>query len=79
MAGLYDYNSNEKVITRSLRTLKIGIKLVYNYKFRFNPETAMEIHETTAKDILELCHENGGLYVKLGQALTTFDHMLPPP
>lgn len=30
LAGLYDYNSNEKVLIRSLRTLQIGIKLVIN-------------------------------------------------
>lgn len=49
-----------------MRTLRVGISIIINYKFRFTPETVDEIHEYTAHDIYNLCKTNDGLYVKFG-------------
>ena len=42
------------------------MKLLYNYKIRFSEDNFNEIHDTTARDIYELCKTNDGLYVKFG-------------
>lgn len=43
-----------------------GINILYQYKIRFNAETADEVHENVAKSIYETCLKNDGLYVKFG-------------
>lgn len=35
-------------------------------------------HQRAAERILKGCLKNSGLYIKLGQGLTTFNHILPP-
>ncbi len=66
MGLIYDYNTREQVAIRNLRTVWCGMKLLYNYKIRFSEDNFNEIHETTARDIYELCKTNDGLYVKFG-------------
>lgn len=62
----YDYSTREKIFWRNLRTLKAGAVILYNYKWRFNPECVDTIHEETAEELYNMCRENDGLYVKFG-------------
>ena len=74
--------------TRFMRTLGVGIVVSVDYKWSLsgleeeeNPEEYAEIlsqvHTRTARRILALCLENGGLYIKFGQGLVTMNHVLP--
>lgn len=58
--------------------MRCGINILYQYKIRFNAYNAEEIHELIAKDIYDTCYANDGLYVKFGQGIASFDHILPP-
>lgn len=40
-------------------------------------QTASQVHQRTADRILDGCLKNGGLYIKLGQGLVSFNHILP--
>ncbi|EGR28453.1 chaperonin, putative [Ichthyophthirius multifiliis] len=75
---IYDYNSQDRILYRNLRTLKTGFIILYNYKIRFSPENVNQIHEETAAEIYNLCKSNDGLYVKFGQQIAAQDHILPP-
>ncbi|KAM3147194.1 hypothetical protein pb186bvf_000910 [Paramecium bursaria] len=77
--GIYDYNSENQLLTRNIRTIMCGINILYQYKIRFNAETADEVHENVAKSIYETCLKNDGLYVKFGQGIAAMEHLLPPP
>jgi aarF domain-containing kinase len=74
----YDFTTKEQNIKRNLRTIYSGLKILYNFKWRFASENAEQIHEETAKDLYELCRDNDGLYVKFGQQVAASEHMLPP-
>ena len=79
--GLYDYfMTEEQIYTRNLRAVRVGIKILYYYKIKFNAETenVNYIHETIAKDLYEMCKINDGLYVKFGQGVASMEHILPP-
>jgi len=48
--------------------------------FQDSPEweqRAHHVHQRTADRILVGCLNNGGLYIKLGQGLVSFNHILP--
>lgn len=74
----YDYTTRERIFWRNLRTLKAGLVIIYNYKWRFSPENVDTIHEETAKELYNMCMENDGLYVKFGQGVAATEHLLPP-
>ena len=40
-------------------------------------QRAHQVHQRTADRILVGCLKNGGLYIKLGQGLVSFNHILP--
>jgi len=40
-------------------------------------QRAHRVHQRTADRILVGCLKNGGLYIKLGQGLVSFNHILP--
>ena len=40
-------------------------------------EKIKECHLRTAKRMVSACIQNGGLYIKMGQALSTMNHILP--
>jgi len=49
-------------------------------EFQDSPEweqRAHHVHQRTADRILVGCLNNGGLYIKLGQGLVSFNHILP--
>ncbi|KAK2149688.1 hypothetical protein LSH36_442g03031 [Paralvinella palmiformis] len=75
-------------IVRFVRSAITGITISIDYKWTLrgldevSEELAERIgpcHERAAKRILKCCLKNSGLYIKLGQGLTMFNHVLPPP
>jgi len=66
-----------QVSQRTLRTLKTGGLLLWEYKVRWTPETSHEVHARVAKQLVACMKKNEGLYVKFGQAMATMDVILP--
>ena len=61
-------------ITRSLRTFGLGLLVALDYKLNFRPEplfggTIGDLHRRNAEKLFNLLHQNGGLYLKIGQAI----------
>ena len=73
----------DAALTRSLRTFWAGIVTLLDYKinFRENPPFASslgEVHRRAAERLFHLLRENGGLYLKIGQAIAMQSAILPP-
>ncbi|KAF2104707.1 ABC1-domain-containing protein [Rhizodiscina lignyota] len=83
-AGYYaDTTWNSSALTRSLRTFRTGLIIGLDYKinFRAHPPLAHsieEVHARNATRIFNLLRENGGLYLKIGQAIAMQSAILPP-
>lgn len=70
-------------LSRSCRTFYAGFVTVLDYKinFRENPPFASsvtEVHHRSAERLFHLLRENGGLYLKIGQAIAMQSAILPP-
>lgn len=70
-------------ITRSLRTFGLGIVVAADYKLNFRPEpwiggTIGDLHRRNAERLFDLLRHNGGLYLKIGQAIAMQSAVLPP-
>lgn len=70
-------------LTRSVRTFSLGLWVALDYKinFRENPPFAVDIadlHHRSAQKLFELLRNNGGLYLKIGQAIAMQSAILPP-
>ena len=70
-------------LTRSLRTFATGALVATDYKinFRENPPLADSIevlHARNATRLFDLLRVNGGLYLKIGQAIAMQSAVLPP-
>jgi aarF domain-containing kinase len=70
-------------ITRSLRTFKTGLLIGLDYKinFRAHPPFANsieDVHNRNAQRVFDLLRHNGGLYLKIGQAIAMQSAVLPP-
>jgi aarF domain-containing kinase len=70
-------------LTRSLRTFSLGLFVALDYKvnFRENPPFASditELHARNAQRLFDLLRNNGGLYLKIGQAIAMQSAILPP-
>ncbi|QRW15882.1 ABC1 family protein [Rhizoctonia solani] len=83
-AGTYYYDREYKAsaIRRSLRTLWMGIVVTLDYKWNFNPENSEgidELHERVARRLHNCVIDNGGLYIKAGQAIGLQAGLLPAP
>lgn len=73
-------------ILRALRSFKYGLYIGSDYKWNlwgldedsheYN-ERIKECHLRAANRMVKGCIENGGLYVKLGQGVSTMNHILP--
>lgn len=77
-----DRRFNARTLQRTLRVLYMGLSLALDYKLNFDPDSlaAMEsLHQRCANLILQTCERNGGLYVKLGQAIGSNAVILPQP
>ncbi|TKX18939.1 hypothetical protein C1H76_8828 [Elsinoe australis] len=70
-------------LTRSLRTFRDGLITALDYKinFRENPpfaDSLGDVHRRSAERLFHLLRENGGLYLKIGQAIAMQSAILPP-
>jgi aarF domain-containing kinase len=70
-------------ITRSLRTFGLGVVVAADYKLNFRPEPwfggdIVDLHARNAERLFNLLHQNGGLYLKIGQAIAMQSAVLPP-
>ena len=70
-------------ITRSARTFGLGFLIAADYKinFRENPplaESIAALHARNAQRVFDLLRANGGLYLKIGQAIAMQSAVLPP-
>lgn len=68
---------------RSLRTFSMGLLVALDYKLNFRPEpltggTIDDLHRRSAERLFDLLRHNGGLYLKLGQAIAMQSALLPP-
>lgn len=82
VVGIYFYDEkfNAKVIQRNSRTLYNGLALAADYKFNFTPENAEgieDLHERVSRRLFNVCKANGGLYIKIGQAVGAQAAILP--
>jgi aarF domain-containing kinase len=70
-------------ILRSLRTFTTGLIVAIDYKlnFRADPWVAgsiQDLHMRSAERIFNLLQDNGGYYLKIGQAIAMQSAVLPP-
>lgn len=83
LAYVVDENVYASSLTRSVRTFRNGLWVALDYKinFRENPPFAndiAEVHSRSASRLFELLRSNGGLYLKIGQAIAMQSAILPP-
>ncbi|KAI2639294.1 ABC1 family-domain-containing protein [Xylaria nigripes] len=70
-------------VGRSLRTFGTGLFVALDYKLNFRPEpitggTIEDLHRRSAERLFDLLRANGGLYLKIGQAIAMQSAVLPP-
>ena len=70
-------------ITRSARTFGLGLIVAVDYKINFRPhpplaESIAALHARNAERLFNLLRANGGLYLKIGQAIAMQSAILPP-
>lgn len=70
-------------ITRTFRTFALGLYVALDYKINFRPDPPLAksieaLHERSAGSLSELLRTNGGLYLKIGQAIAMQSAILPP-
>jgi len=76
-------------IARSLRTFGLGLFVALDYKLNFRPEPVLgvvgqlcggipDLHRRSAERLFDLLRHNGGLYLKIGQAIAMQSAVLPP-
>lgn len=79
---IVDKTYNASSIFRNLRTLWTCAMITFDYKWNFTPEKSdliPELHERVAQRVYDLLTSNGGLYIKIGQAIGANAAVLPPP
>jgi aarF domain-containing kinase len=83
--GLYliDTQLYAASVTRSLRTFALGVVVAADYKLNFRPNPILggdivDLHMRNAERLFNLLHQNGGLYLKIGQAIAMQSAVLPP-
>jgi len=73
-------------VSRSLRTFSLGLLVALDYKINFRPEPLPLIgsdggidalHRRNAERLFHLLRDNGGLYLKIGQAIAMQSAVLP--
>ena len=69
-------------LARSSRTFGLGILVALDYKLNFRPSpwvgTLQSLHTRNAERLFSLLRTNGGLYLKMGQAIAMQTAILPP-
>jgi aarF domain-containing kinase len=70
-------------VARSLRTFGMGLWVAVDYKLNFREApltggTVGDLHRRSAARLFDVLHQNGGLYLKIGQAIAMQSAVLPP-
>ncbi|KAI2605399.1 ABC1-domain-containing protein [Hypoxylon fragiforme] len=70
-------------VLRSLRTFATGLFVALDYKVNFRPVPLVggsieDLHMRSAERLFDLLRANGGLYLKIGQAIAMQSAVLPP-
>lgn len=85
LGALYilDSQFNASCITRTTRTFALGLFVALDYKINFRPNPPLAksiaaVHARSAERLSVLLRENGGLYLKIGQAIAMQAAVLPP-
>ncbi|KLO07564.1 ABC1-domain-containing protein [Schizopora paradoxa] len=85
LGGVYvaDKQFFSSSLTRTARTFATGVIIASDYKinFRAHPpfaESIADVHARNAERIYDLLRANGGLYLKIGQAIAMQSAVLPP-
>ena len=70
-------------LTRSARTFGLGLVVALDYKINFRAHPLMydsiaDLHNKNAERLFNLLRANGGLYLKIGQAIAMQSAVLPP-
>jgi aarF domain-containing kinase len=78
-----DVNFYDQSLTRSARTFYNGAVVALDYKLNFRPDpwigdSVADLHSRSARRVFNLLRENGGLYLKIGQAIAMQSAILPP-
>jgi aarF domain-containing kinase len=78
-----DQQFSASSITRSTRTFRVGLLASLDYKINFRPHppfggTIAALHKRNAERLVDLLQSNGGLYLKMGQAIAMQSAILPP-
>ncbi|KAK5733565.1 hypothetical protein LTR17_009553 [Elasticomyces elasticus] len=73
----------DSALTRSFRTFSTGLLIALDYKLNFRPDpwigdSVTDLHARSAQRVFNLLHTNGGLYLKIGQAIAMQSAVLPP-
>nr|GAT51209.1 predicted protein [Mycena chlorophos] len=77
-----DRTANASALFRNLRTLWACARITADYKFNFTEDKSAqipELHERVADIMYNLFTSNGGLYIKIGQAIGANSAFLPQP
>ncbi|OBT99173.1 hypothetical protein VE01_02620 [Pseudogymnoascus verrucosus] len=80
---LVDVNLYASSLTRSLRTFGLGLLVAIDYKLNFRASplcggTIADLHRRSAERLFDLLRSNGGLYLKIGQAIAMQSAIMPP-
>jgi aarF domain-containing kinase len=78
-----DKHLNAAALMRSARTFRTGLLIGLDYKINFRAHpwtggTIEELHGRNAERVFNLLRYNGGLYLKIGQAIAMQSAILPP-
>ncbi|KAL5604772.1 hypothetical protein BROUX41_001888 [Berkeleyomyces rouxiae] len=70
-------------VVRSLRTFGTGLVVATDYKLNFRPDPwfagdPSDLHRRNAERLSQLIRTNGGVYLKIGQAIAMQTAVLPP-
>ncbi|PFH59455.1 hypothetical protein XA68_12287 [Ophiocordyceps unilateralis] len=79
---LVDRNLFGSGLARTLRTFAISLVVAVDYKINFRPQpliagSVLDLHARNAERLYHLLRSNGGLYLKIGQALAMQSAILP--
>lgn len=80
---LVDQHVSAGGLVRSLRTFGTGLLVAMDYKLNFRPApltggSVQDLHLRNAERLFDLLRANGGLYLKIGQAVAMQSAVLPP-
>ncbi|KAK2789077.1 hypothetical protein FQN53_002631 [Emmonsiellopsis sp. PD_33] len=70
-------------LTRTASTFALGVFVALDYKINFRPnppfaKSIAAVHARSAERLSDLLRSNGGLYLKIGQAIAMQSAILPP-